>query len=202
MRSTRSSTTRRSSSRLPRKPPCSCRSYSNRTACSPCRDFRGPRLDHAGTGRAAPSGRFLRQLAYELAGLADYGDVDIARARPVSRPLGDVDAGQIEAIQGLQGRDQLLPRRFWAGAPQSLDQNLGSDEPLHGGIGRSHVLVAAHGGLGFLDDRYGGGERVGRHLADGDAGPVLSEVLDEGVRAGVRKGYEQRALAGLLHLLD
>src|SRR5258705_4548269 len=155
MRSTRSSTTRRSSSRLPRKPPRSCRSCSNRTACNRCRDFRAPRLDHAGTGGAAPSGHFLRPLAYELACLADYGDVDIARARPVSRPVGDVDAAQIEAIQGLQGRDQLLPRRFWAGAPQALDQNLGSDEPLHGGIGGSDVLVAANGVLEFLDDRYG-----------------------------------------------
>src|SRR5258706_5360147 len=202
MRSTRSSTTRRSSSRLPTKPPRSCRSCSYRTASSRCRDFRGPRLDHAGTGRAAQSGNFLRPLAYELAGLADYGDVDIARARPVSRSVGHVDAAQVEAIQGLQGRDQLLPRRLWAGAPQALDQNLGSDEPLHGGIGGSNVLVAGDGALEFLDDRYGGREREGRNLADGDAGPVLSEVLDEGVRAVVRKGYEERALAGLLQLLD
>src|SRR5260221_2038451 len=97
-------------------------------------------LDHAGTGRAAPSRNFLRQLAYELAGLADYGDVDVARARPVSRAVSDVDAAQVEAIQGLQGRDQLLPRRIWACAPQALGQNLGSDERLHAGIAGSHVL--------------------------------------------------------------
>src|SRR5437773_7900361 len=206
MRSTRSSTTRRSSSRPPRKPRRSCRSCSNRTACSRCRDSRAPELDTRvsapATRGSAPSCDLPRPLAYEFAGLADDGDVDIARARPDSRPIGDVDTTQVETIQGFQSRDQLIPRRLWAGALQALDQNLGGDESLHGGVGGGHVLAAADGVLKFLDDRYGRRKRVRRHLTHADSGPVFPEVLDEGVRAVVREGYEQRALAGLLHLLD
>src|SRR5260221_7910130 len=66
-------------------------------------------LDHAGTGRAAPSRNFLRQLAYELAGLADYGDVDVARARPVSRAVSDVDRSE-EHTSELQSHSDLVCR--------------------------------------------------------------------------------------------
>src|SRR5712691_902803 len=160
-RSTPYSTTRRSSSRLPRRPPRNCRNYSKPTACSRSRDSRAQATDHAGTRAQRVATRaaccdLLRSLAHELAGLADDRDVDIGRARPLSWPIGDVDAAQIETIQGFQGRDQLLPRRSWTGALQALDQNLGGDESLHGGIGSSHVLLAADGVLEFLDDRYRG----------------------------------------------
>src|SRR4029077_16461302 len=47
-----------------------------------------------------------RTLAHELAGLADDGDVDVARAGAVLRPVAHIYASQIETIHRLERRDQ------------------------------------------------------------------------------------------------
>src|SRR6266702_635603 len=161
--------TRRSSSRLPRRPPLSCRNCSKPTACSRCRDSRGRATDHAGPARNARQRvaccDLLRTLAHELAGLADDGDVDIGRARPLSWPIGDVDAAQIETIQGFQGRDQLLPRRPWTGPLQPFHHKPAGPRPT-----REKLVAALESlnrfDLGGVDVTYGPGIRTGTSYID------------------------------------